>query len=201
MQTDPLSALARQVLKINVEHAYESLVPRQTGDAKAKEMLDATPPAGMLAVRPASLEDATLLRSALYLWHDYLEESHKLSQGISSSTASFWHAIMHRRQGDFSNSKYWYARCGEHPMFPVLAAQANPVLNPLPLDKSILKLTLNGWNADAFVDLVESVWQNPRDSRYPVAVSLQQLEWRMLFDHTMRAAGGSGGFAETFKPG
>lgn len=35
--------------------------------------------------------------SALWLWHDFLDESHTLSQDIETTDGSYWHAIMHRR--------------------------------------------------------------------------------------------------------
>jgi hypothetical protein len=47
-----------------------------------------------------------------------------------------------------------------------------------------------GWNANAFVDLVESVLGDDRTANHAAAVSLQQLEWRLLFDHCTRAAAG-----------
>ena len=199
MAIDPLSDLAHRLMKINADHAHESLVPKTPGTLEAKSLLDTTSPASLLAKPLANPEYADLLLSALYLWHDYLDASHKISQAISSSTGSFWHAVMHRREGDFSNSKYWYARCADHPVMAIISAQANPVLNPLPVDKSILKLTMNGWNPAAFVDLAESVTDSPNDPRQKIAISLQKLEWRLLFDYTARKAI-EGGNAEMFNP-
>lgn len=103
---------------------------------------------------------------------------------------SFWHAIMHRREGDFSNSKYWYDRAGAHPIFPALAANAAVAINPLPADKSLLRLLSDGWDPDAFVDLVEQVAARPQDPRLRTVQELQRMEWQMLFDHCTREAAG-----------
>jgi hypothetical protein len=188
MPIDPLSELSHQLLKIDAEHAYEALLPKIPGSPDAKSILDRTPPPALIATRLSDLENANLLRSALYLWHDYLPEAHEIYQEINTPTCSFWHAIMHRREGDFVNSKHWYARCTEHPVLDIIAAQANPILNPLPFDKSILKLTVGGWNPDEFVDLVAEIEKTPDDPRRKIAVALQKLEWRVLFDHTARNA-------------
>ena len=58
--------------------------------------------------------------AGLWLYHDGLEESNRISQGISTTTGSFWHGIMHRREPDSWNSKYWFDRVGHHPIFPDL---------------------------------------------------------------------------------
>lgn len=63
----------------------------------------------------AHLDDAG--RAGLLLWNDDLDASHTISQGISDATGSFWHAIMHQREGDAGNSKYWWRRTGTHPAF------------------------------------------------------------------------------------
>ncbi len=62
--------------------------------------------------------------AGLWLLHDFLDESHAISQQIPTSTGSYWHAIMHRREGDFSNAKYWFRRVADHPIFEPLCTGA-----------------------------------------------------------------------------
>lgn len=56
------------------------------------------------------------LATGLWLYVDNLERSHTISQEIHSTTGSYWHGIMHRREGDFSNSRYWHRRAAGHPL-------------------------------------------------------------------------------------
>jgi hypothetical protein len=151
-------------------------------------------PEQLLARPVADRQAADALLAGLWLWHDWLDESHTISQSIASPTGSFWHAIMHRREGDFSNSKYWYARCRSHPVLRLIAAKAGEVLKGDLIDaRRAGGLLREGFDTDAFVDLVESVHANPKDASYPAAVKLQQLEWRELFDACARAAVGEPG--------
>src|SRR5947208_544638 len=55
---------------------------------------------------PADNDMAACCIAGVWLLHDCLDESHTISQGIDTPSDSFWHAIMHRREGDFSNAKY-----------------------------------------------------------------------------------------------
>ena len=58
--------------------------------------------------RLAILDMAQACLAGLWLYHDFLDESHSISQEIATSTGSFWHGIMHRREPDPSNAKYWF---------------------------------------------------------------------------------------------
>src|SRR3954470_17321708 len=53
-----------------------------------------------------------LLKAALLLWNDHLDESHTIAQEIENADGSMLHAIMHRREPDYFNSKYWWRRVG-----------------------------------------------------------------------------------------
>jgi hypothetical protein len=188
--TDALSQQAHDLLAIDHDSAYAKLVVHGNGNAAAAKALRKIGPNDLLTKPAVCTSDAQCLLSALWLWHDWLDESHVISQNVQSATGSFWHAIMHRREGDFSNSKYWYARCRDHPVLEAMTPFANDILHLLPADKSLLKLVLTGWDPDRFVDLAEEVHHRPDDARHNAAVMLQRLEWRLLFDHCMRAATG-----------
>ena len=172
-----------KILGANAD-AYQALVVSGPAPALAHELLDGVT-ADQLVV-PNSSANAAAMLAGLWLWHDGLDESHRISQNLSDRTGSFLHAIMHRREGDFGNSKYWYARAAGHPALATLGAQAPGMVHSLPADKSLLRIIINGFDPAALVDLVEKVADKPGDSLHRAAVALQQLEWRILFDYCWR---------------
>jgi hypothetical protein len=184
---DVRSPLAVRIMEANPQ-AFEAMVVEGGTPKMARDLLEGVTPNQLLAAPVKSPAYADAMLAGLWLWHDGLEESHRISQSISDSTGSFWHAIMHRREGDFSNSKYWYARAAGHPVLATLAGSVGPLVNRAPADKSLLRIVANGWNPNAFVDFVESVSADEADGRYPIAVELQKLEWRVLWEHCARGA-------------
>lgn len=100
--------------------------------------------------------DAVAVRAGLLLWHDFLDESHELSQSIEGQgthrTGDYWHAIMHRREPDYGNAKYWFRRVGTHPVFESLAARGERLAGRA--DHPLLeRLTPGGkWDPHAFID-------------------------------------------------
>jgi hypothetical protein len=204
--TDPLSPLARQVINAG---KYEKLTVDGAPSDEANQ-LEGVTPEQLLVVPVTNRVAGFAMLAGLWLWAEDLEHSHMISQKSpdellrtgprslntlsnqtsfdGEATLAFWHAIMHRREGDFSNSKYWYARCANHAALPVMAATAAKHVHAMPADKALLRLVATGWNPNAFVDLVQAVHASPNDPRYSLAVALQRMEWQVLFDHCTRAA-------------
>ena len=133
-------------------------------------------------------ESATLCLAGLWLFYNNLEECHHIAQEIETEEAAYWHAIMHRREGDFSNCKYWFRRVGEHPIFAALYSKAKNLVNNLKPDNSTSFLVKQSrWDPFAFVDVCEHCVKG-RISAEDLCGQIQQVEWQLLFDYCCQKA-------------
>lgn len=114
-------------------------------------------------------------RAGLWLAFGYLDQSHKISQEIETAEGSFWHAIMHRREPDAWNSKYWWRRVGEHPVLAHLRGRSPEV-------------GYRFTTPEAFVDFCERVRGSGGEDE-EVARRVQRLEWDLLFAWCFEHAG------------
>lgn len=134
----------------------------------------------------ARMASATI--AGAWMYHDYLDEAHRIVQNIPTPTGSYWHAIMHRRETDFSNSKYWFRKVGDHPVFAAVHTAATKCMREVdPREAAPSLLTSSGWDPMAFVDLCEACLRG-RSPSETVARRIQQSEWASLFDFSYRKA-------------
>ncbi len=132
---------------------------------------------------------AAACRAGLWLLFDFLDESHAISQDIHTPEGSYWHALMHRREKDFSNSKYWFRRVGDHAIFEPLRRAARDLAGESPHPSARFLKTKSDWDPFAFVDLCEASLSG-RSPCEALCRGVQQCEWRLLFDYCHRAAVG-----------
>ena len=107
----------------------------------------------------AKAGNGELLRAGALWLHGFLDESHSIAQGLASAEGSYWHALMHRSEGDFSNSKYWYQRVGRHAIFPDLQAAVSQLKIGSPSSAAGL-LGSEDWDPFRFVDAMEHAASN-----------------------------------------
>jgi hypothetical protein len=126
--------------------------------------------------------------AGLWLVHDFLDESHALSQNIDTPSGAFWHGIMHRREGDYSNAKYWFRRVGAHEVFADLAAHV--VLLGNNQDRvALAERVAPGGEFDPFamVDAAQSAVRTGGVAE-DFCRRVQLAEWELLFDFCYRRA-------------
>jgi hypothetical protein len=97
----PTPRTAQQIADVLIARdPLPPLVPIQVFDAALTEEIEAT-------------DAPDLVKVGLHLLNDDLVTSHKPAQVHEGEPlADYWHAIIHRREGDYGNSRYWFGRIG-----------------------------------------------------------------------------------------
>jgi hypothetical protein len=148
------------------------------------------------AFPPHPVRDPDMARACLaglWLYHDYLDESHTISQDLAGPTGSYWHGLMHRREPDYGNAAYWFRRVGRHAVFEPLGRAAAELAAAQSAGSETAFLTRqSAWDPFAFIDLCESV-QAGRAAGEMLCRHIQQREWELLFDFCYLQALGQGG--------
>ncbi len=135
-------------------------------------------------------EMAAATIAGMWLIHDFLDESHTISQHINTPTGAFWHAVMHRREGDYSNAKYWFRRVGDHEVLRQLDEQLAPLVAAADTSQQARRLLVSGrYDPYAMVDACQHATRADGDAA-DFCRRVQQLEWELLFDYSYRHAVG-----------
>lgn len=127
-----------------------------------------------------------LLLALVLLWHDHLEAAHRVVQEIPDADGSFLHAIMHRREPDYWNSKYWWRRVGDHPVFGPMGQRAEERLASGEEDLKNRLVPDGRWDPFAFVDECQRVTDRPpEDPEYARARDLQVVEFEEVLAYLL----------------
>ncbi|MEZ5945026.1 MAG: hypothetical protein R3C18_26875 [Planctomycetaceae bacterium] len=136
--------------------------------------------------------EAKAVRAGVLQFWDQLEPSHQQSQAVEGArrrrAPDYWHAIMHRREPDYGNSKYWFRRVGSHDLFTDLADEASDILDcslENSADDWARDLIDGGWDAFEFVDFCQETAANEDNPLGVAAREIQLAEMILLFAATL----------------
>ena len=168
------------------KNEWDSTLASQLQNASSTEFFDGT------TIKDEAFGNA--VKSGLLLWNDALDASHTISQGINSKTGSYWHGIMHRREPDYSNAKYWFGRVGSHPIFPSLRKRVLDILDGHSSQSHQLSEYATeieekaNWDAFQFIDWCQAAETNADEAVIAFLQEVQIEEIKLLFDYTYQNA-------------
>ncbi|TVX98303.1 hypothetical protein [Cohnella terricola] len=169
--------------RLSIRNRLPPLTPEKAWHPRIDEEIAALSRAYWADGLPDGLSSLQAYQAALHLWNDSLEAAHELVQELDTPTGMLLHGIIHRREGDYDNAKYWFHRTGNHPAYHGLQARAAAFLRQHegvrgPLEQALDNIVTQGsWNPYLFVNAVE-IQENQvgeDNARYPLEY-LQQLE-------------------------
>ncbi|WP_256760789.1 hypothetical protein [Cohnella sp. WQ 127256] len=136
---------------------------------------------------PDGYQSARAWKAALHLWNDSLSAAHVLVEHLMTSTGSALHGIIHRREGDYDNAKYWFHHAGDHPAFHSLQIRTTRFLREQKISQGPLrdvfdKMSSQGsWNPYLFINAV-AIQENYIDEGHPRGLleHIQHMELEAL---------------------
>ena len=197
MNAEYSATIASIVSKLETRNPLPPLAPNEEWDSELTHRIEGLSLETLFDGQ--SIKDSTMgyaLQSGLLLWNDALDASHTISQGLESGTGSYWHGIMHRREPDYSNAKYWFRRVGVHPSFPALRERVLALLRSNSAESDSLADYVEAideieeWDAFRFVDWCQAA-DGDRSTSEAVKSFLQAVqveEIKLLLDYSYQQA-------------
>ena len=130
---------------------------------------------------------AQSVRAGFFLIAGAFEEAHSIVQELETLEAYYWHGIIHRREPDWSNAKYWFRRLGHHLVFDDLTKLVRDQSSQSQQSGQVL-FPSGKWDAFKFVDFCQSSESEENSETLDNLIFFQQYELEMLLKHCLREA-------------
>ncbi len=171
--------LSEPALDLVTEEIVDHYVQMCLGNLTPNDLQQRASQAGLVdrlqGLQPEQVGDQTIVDrqaadccvAGIKLLHGQLDPSHDISQTIKTREGSYWHGIMHRLEGDYWNSKYWFRNVGQHPVVRDLQAK------------------FAGY-PESFIDRCEAAVESGNRTVDEEMQAIARLEWVSLFEYCLQ---------------
>ena len=162
------------------EGLLSRLIPQDIGDREVWRRVTQADDATVAGGAPVgNAKMFRLVRGGLLYALDDLDGCHQFFQDESSDLGSYWHGMMHRREGDFDNARYWFRRAGKIPCFGELHRAASQFSADMAKQMD--------WDPYLFTGMCEQARFGAEDEGKEL-LRLQRTEFDVVFDYSWRQA-------------
>ena len=131
---------------------------------------------------------APLCLAGLQMANDCIWEAHELVQNMDEMEASYWHAFMHRQEGDYPNGSYWYRLVGPSDLYPQVLRESQEFLKTIsPVTELGQIVTWTSWDALAINEIYRRASLKDQELQKQLH-QLRCIEWSILFARCLERA-------------
>jgi hypothetical protein len=162
------------------EDLLKKLIPKEPLNYEIVRRIQSADDAALAGKHPLKNADMlALVRGGLLYAVDAIHEAHTFFQDAKGDLGSYWHGMMHRREGDFDNARYWFRRSGTLPVFNEMHRLAS--------ETSAVMARQSNWDPYLLTGECEQARFGETESLQEL-VTLQRVEFEVLFDYCWRQA-------------
>ena len=137
-------------------------------------------------IAESNLPADSLVTAMLWLRQGVIDPTHAIVQNGKSPLASYLHGVVHRLEGDYWNSKYWFRQVRDIRLLRSLSLSMEQLLQDEGLSLLAVSLSImkgNEFDPSALVTAVEHLGQTPtRDSNDVRNLEvISWIEWTALW--------------------
>jgi hypothetical protein len=164
---------------LRAEGLLRKLFPKDISDHEVWRRLKEADDPGVAGGSIGVPQSFAVIRGGLLYALDDLAGCHEFFQDTASDLVGYWHGMMHRREADFDNARYWFRRAGALPFFDTLHSRAAEVSTDMAKQTS--------WDPYLFTSECEQ-HRFGSDSEEDSLARLQRAEFDVVFDYSWRQA-------------